>query len=73
MTDAWDKYCQKVTGLDNFHAWKFRRVENGLICGGAVCPLITKGKRKGEPNYRKADLSTAREVFITQEELDKMK
>lgn len=73
MIDKWTEYCQKVIGRDNWHPWKFRRVENGVLCGGAVCPLKTRGKMKGEPNYRKHDPLTVSEVFIPQSELDKMK
>lgn len=30
----------------------FIGVVGGIICTGAVCPLITRGKGKGRPNYQ---------------------
>lgn len=35
---------------------------------GAVAPLFTRGPRKGEPNFKKSDPATRREVFLPVEE-----
>lgn len=55
MIDIWIKYCQEQLNNPNFYPWKFERVGNAIIAFGGECPLITRGKRKGQPNYRKAD------------------
>src|SRR5689334_17120423 len=38
---------------------------------GAVAPLITRGKRKGQPNWRKFDRSTEKTIVITLTDADK--
>lgn len=53
-----------VPDLPGWVPWKFRAIHGGVLCEGAVCPLITRGRRKGQPNYRKGDPSTRREVFV---------
>lgn len=35
---------------------------------GAVAPLFTRGPRKGEPNFKKLDPATRREVYLPIEE-----
>lgn len=52
--EKWIKCCQEETGRDNFYPWKFERVSNAILATGGECPEITRGKNKGEPNYRKA-------------------
>jgi len=64
MFDAWTKYCQDELNDQNWFPWKFRAVTGGIIATGARCPVITRGKNKGKPNYRKADKSTMCEVII---------
>lgn len=54
----------KLVDIPGWVAWDFEVIENGLLCRGAVCPEITRGKNKGHPNYRKADKSTMRTVVI---------
>lgn len=39
------------------------------VCG-AVCPLYTKGNKKGRPNYSKADKSTQKSIAFTPKEHD---
>ena len=58
-----------------WRAYKWKRFpENGnneMIyqeMTGVVAPDVTRGKRKGEPNWRKEDKSTRRAVVITVEE-----
>jgi hypothetical protein len=66
-----DKTSAKARELGGFgpdwHAWYFESVANGLLVKGAVCPLKTRGRNKGEPNYRKhGEVST---VIIPTEQL----
>lgn len=65
--DLIDK-AKAEAGTKDWYPWLFQRIEGGILCTGAVCPLVTRGKRKGEPNYRKADMATKRTVFIAYEE-----
>ena len=57
------KYCQSVTGFSDFYPWSFKRISNGILMRGARCPLVTRGKRKGNPNWRKMDKHTIQDVF----------
>ena len=41
----------------------------GLFVTGAVCPPITRGRRKGEPNVKKRDRATECVVYLSREEL----
>lgn len=59
--------AQKLSGLDNWYAWDFQAIDGGVICKGGVCPMITKGPNKGTPNYRKAEPSTIKTVFVPRE------
>lgn len=52
-----------------WHAWLFTAAEQGgLFVTGACCPPITRGPRKGRPNYKKRDRNTERRVYLTKEE-----
>jgi len=62
--------ARKLSGKENWHPWLFESTVNGVICTGAVCPLITRGPRKGEPNFRKADKSTQSMVHVPFTEID---
>jgi hypothetical protein len=53
-----------LVGVDGWYPWEFERINNGVLCTGAVCPLITRGPNKGQPNYRKADKSTKQSVVV---------
>lgn len=59
-----EEEAQAIVGIDGWHPWLFERIANGILCTGAVCPLITRGKNKGTPNYRKADQSTKMSVVV---------
>lgn len=59
-----EEEAKRLVALDGWQPWKFQRIENGVLCTGAVCPLITKGKRKGTPNYRKHDKATLKTVLV---------
>lgn len=56
--------AKAIVGIDGWEPWRFERIENGVLCTGAVCPVITKGKRKGAPNYRKHDKATLKTVMV---------
>ena len=58
------KEAAKLVGVPGWVPWVFEVIEDGLLCRGAVCPEITRGKNKGRPNYRKADKSTMKTVVI---------
>lgn len=62
-----EERAAEIAGVPDWHAWLFERIEGGVLCTGAVCPLITRGKRKGEPNFKKADKSTKKTVFVPSE------
>lgn len=55
------------SGLSGWRPWLFTRIEGGILCTGAVCPPVLRGKHKGEPNWRKKDPSTVRQVFVPDE------
>lgn len=57
--------AEKIVGIPGWVAWDFRAIENGVLCKGAVCPLITKGPNQGKPNYRKYDKKTLKQVIVT--------
>jgi hypothetical protein len=47
------------------------RTQGGVLITGAVCTeTITRGLRKGEPNWKKRDRATERELFATFSQLD---
>lgn len=59
-----EEEAQAIAGIEGWYPWHFERIANGILCTGAVCPLITRGKNKGRPNYRKADQSTKMSVVV---------
>lgn len=61
--DDLEQYCQRITGNEDFYPWNFRAIAGGIIMKGAVCPLYTRGPKKGRPNYRKHDRATVQEIF----------
>ncbi|PZP38411.1 MAG: hypothetical protein DI598_20815, partial [Pseudopedobacter saltans] len=67
--DAWTKICQSKVGRNDWYPYNFEKVTGGLLCIGAVCPLITRGKNKGEPNFRKKQKHSIDKVYISQKEL----
>ena len=66
LTDL-ERKAIAIAGVDNWYPWIFRAAKGGVICTGAVCPLRTKGPRKGDPNYRKHDPSTKFDVIVPAE------
>lgn len=70
-SEAVDKFSAKARELgglpENWHAWYFEKVANGLLCRGAVCPPITRGPNKGQPNYRKASKDRTTVVIPTEQ------
>lgn len=55
--------AMSISKIDNWFPWLFERGIGGTICTGAVCPLITRGKNKGRPNFRKKKTNTEIKVF----------
>ncbi len=57
---------------DDFHFYKWECFPNTgdtiyvAFTGGGRCPLLSRGKRKGEPNHRKATECQTFNVTITQ-------
>jgi hypothetical protein len=68
--DKWTAYCQKEQDNPNWFPWYFEAGVNGLLCKGAECPPITRGKRKGQPNFRKRNKATECIVVIPRGALD---
>lgn len=64
MTNILDKRAKDIAGVENWHPWLFECIKGGVLVTGAVCPLVTRGPRKGEPNYRKYDRTTKMTVFV---------
>ena len=64
MPPEWDGYEFEAIGRTVNQETKLLRVK------GAIAPPITKGERKGRPNWRKLDKSTEREAFFTPAEHD---
>lgn len=60
--------ARAIVGKDDWYPWIFESITNGVLCTGACCPLITRGKNKGRPNYRKADMSTKQTVVVVRGE-----
>lgn len=59
----------KKSGMKNWHAWIYSAAaQGGLLVTGAVCPPITRGERKGKPNYRKADRATQQIIYLSKRE-----
>ncbi len=63
LFDKWTAEARRVGGFPpEWYAWKFSAVGRGgnnkLRVRGAVCPLFTRGPRKGQPNVRKAGART---------------
>ena len=64
--EAYSLAARQAAGLpDDWYGWLFTATEpKGVLVRGAVCPKVTRGKRKGQPNWRKKDMSTDRTVLI---------
>lgn len=60
-----ERLAIKKSGVENWYPWLFERATDGVICTGAVCPLITRGVNKGRPNFRKRDMLTISKVFVS--------
>lgn len=74
MTTSWmdrvgAKAAKKRGVPRGWHGWIFRVAEQGgLFVTGAVCPPITRGPRKGEPNVRKHDKNTKMVIYLSKKE-----
>jgi hypothetical protein len=55
----------KASGVPGWRPWIFEKVKGGIRCTGAVCPPVTRGPRKGEPNFRRPDKATRTKVVVT--------
>lgn len=67
QTNTWPALvteAKKIAGVEGWHPWLFEKVTGGVLCIGAVCPLIKKGPNQGKPNYRKHDRTTVQKVFV---------
>lgn len=60
-----DQRAAAVAGVVGWFPWMFEAAIGGVICRGAVCPLKTRGRDKGLPNYRRAIKDTAVVVIVT--------
>lgn len=64
LIDAAIRIAKRHGAPPGWVPWLFQSALNGVVCTGAVCPPITRGKNKGQPNYRKADPDTKSMVFL---------
>ena len=64
MPPEWSGYEFEAIGRTASQETKLMRVK------GAIAPPLTKGKRKGQPNWSKADKTTEREAYFTPAEHD---
>ena len=62
--EKWTEYCQRVLNNPKWYPWRFEVVPQGIACSGAECPLTVRGKRKGQPNYRKANMNTKTTIIF---------
>ena len=67
MPPEWDAYRFEAIGLTSTQPTKVFCVE------GAVAPLKTRGKYKGNPNWAKRDRATVRTAYFTPDEHDTWK
>lgn len=65
--DLLNLQASRALGIPDWEAYSFRCVEpNGILMeGGVFRARITRGKRKGRPNYDKPEPGTKRTVVIT--------
>jgi hypothetical protein len=69
-----EQQARELAGMgDNWRAYHFEAIGNpgAFVCDkitGAVVPLITRGNRKGRPNWKAKDKATIRVVYITKEQ-----
>lgn len=66
MDCIFTQIAQKEYGADYF-PWYFERVHGGIMITASKCPLITRGKNKGQPNFKKRDKTTDVKIFIPRE------
>lgn len=60
------------TGLPGWTAFRMMAVQGGVMLEGGCFPLISKGKNKGKPNWRKMDKKTRRMLFLDDAEFDQI-
>jgi len=79
MMDMLSEHAREMLGMPpEWSAYYFKAIGHSSVesntkliqVKGAVAPLITRGKHKGAPNWRKSDKTTEREVFFTPGEHD---
>lgn len=54
----------KISGNSHWRPYRFERAVNGTVCTGAVFAPVTRGPRKGEPNWSLKDERTESIVFV---------
>jgi len=65
MSTYLEEEAKRLVAIEGWYPYEFERVENGILVTGAVFEPITRGPRKGRPNFRKMDKSTKRTVVVT--------
>jgi len=56
--------ASELSGVKGWYPWLFESAVGGIVCTGAVCPLITRGPNKGQPNFKKKDPATQSIVIV---------
>ena len=69
LPDGWRWYAAEVVRAESR---RVRSDDDWVKITGAVAPPKLRGKSKGQPNWRKMDRTTKRDVFVQIGEYDKM-
>lgn len=54
----------KLAGKPDWHPYNFVKIHGGVNVTGVQCPLITRGRNKGQPNFRKPVPGSRLTVFV---------
>ena len=65
MSTSMEEKAKEIVGIEGWYPYQFERVKNGILVTGAVFDLVTRGPRKGQPNFRKMDRTTKKTVIIS--------
>jgi len=71
MSTWLEEEAKRLVAIEGWYPYQFERIENGILVTGAVFEPITRGARKGQPNFRKMNKSTKRTVVVTTGERQK--
>lgn len=58
---------------DDWHAFLYESEGDYLIVTGGIAPILTRGPRKGQRNWKKVDPATRKRIILTREDIRKYK